>query len=335
MTASTRVLVTGAGGPAGVAVIRSLLARDDVEVLAADMDGWASGLYLVPEEGRRLVPPGRSPEFVDALIRMCRDDRVDVLFSTVDVELPGLAARRDELEAVGTDLAAPGHETLVTCLDKFALAERVTGHARLPVTRLLNAEGVGTDWTFPVIVKPRSGAGSRGVRLIADRVALEALGTDESILIQENLPGDEFSVDVLAGLDGEVIAAVPRSRERVDSGVSIAGRTVRRDELSETASAVARAIGLTGVANVQLRYSADGEPALLEVNPRFPGAMPLTIASGVDMPSLLLDLVLGRPVPSSVDFRELANVRYLEDVFVAPGDVLISEHAGHSEDPEG
>jgi carbamoyl-phosphate synthase large subunit len=330
----TRVLVTGAGGPAGVAVIRSLLARADVDVFAADMDGWASGLYLVAEDRRRIVPPGRSEGFVDALIGMSRDDAIDVLFSTVDVELPGLAARRDELAAVGTALAAPSHDTLVTCLDKYALVQRVDGKARIPVTRLLNRDGVGADWTFPVIVKPRSGAGSRGVRLIPDRGALEALGTDESIIIQENLPGEEFSVDVLAGLDGEVIAAVPRSRERVDSGVSIAGRTVRRAELSDTAAAVARAIGLTGVANVQLRYSSDGVPALLEVNPRFPGAMPLTIAAGVDMPSLLLDLVLGRPVPSAVDFEELANVRFLEDVFLRPSDVLVSENAAHTEGPE-
>lgn len=330
----TRVLVTGAGGPAGVAVIRSLLARADVDVFAADMDGWASGLYLVPEDRRRIVPPGRSEGFVDALIGMSRDDGIDVLFSTVDVELPGLAARRDELAAAGTALAAPSHDTLVTCLDKYTLVQRVDGKARIPVTRLLNRDGVGADWTFPVIVKPRSGAGSRGVRLIPDRAALEALGTDVSIIIQENLPGEEFSVDVLAGLDGEVIAAVPRSRERVDSGVSIAGRTVRRAELSDTAAAVARAIGLTGVANVQLRYSSDGVPALLEVNPRFPGAMPLTIAAGVDMPSLLLDLVLGRPVPSAVDFEELANVRFLEDVFLRPSDVLVSENAAHTEGPE-
>ncbi|MGH1522668.1 ATP-grasp domain-containing protein [Leifsonia sp. L25] len=330
----TRVLVTGAGGPAGIAVIRSLLKRADVEVHAADMDGWASGLYLVPESARRIVPPGKSPEFVDDVIALCAADDVDVLFSTVDVELPGLAARRDELAVVGTALAAPSHETLVTCLDKYRLAEAVDGHARIPETRLLDREGVGAEWVFPVIVKPRSGAGSRGVRLIADRAALEALGEDRSIIIQENLPGEEFSVDVLAGLDGAVIAAVPRSRERVDSGVSIAGRTVRRAELSDTAADVARAIGLTGVANVQLRYSSDGVPALLEVNPRFPGAMPLTIAAGVDMPSLLLDLVLGRPVPSAVDFAELANVRFLEDVFLDPRDVLVSENAAHTEGPE-
>ena len=331
---TTRVLVTGAGGPAGIAVIRSLLKRADVEVLAADMDGWASGLYLVPENARRIVSPGKSPRFVDELIAMCAADDIDVLFSTVDVELPGLAARRDELAAVGTALAAPSHETLVTCLDKFRLAQAVAGAARIPETRLLDRDGVGAEWVFPVIVKPRSGAGSRGVRLIADRAALEALGEDRSIIIQENLPGEEFSVDVLAALDGSVIAAVPRSRERVDSGVSIAGRTVRRAELSETAAAVARAVGLTGVANVQLRYSSDGVPALLEVNPRFPGAMPLTIAAGVDMPSLLLDLVLGRPVPSAVDFAELANVRFLEDVFLDPGDVLVSDNAAHTEGPE-
>ena len=119
-----------------------------------------------------------------------------------------------------------------------------------------------------------------------------------------------------------MIAAVPRARLRVDSGVAVAGVTVHDDALIETASAVARAVGLTTVANVQLKYDAAGVPALLEVNPRFPGAMPLTIAAGVDMPSLTLDAVLGRPLPAHVDFAEIANVRYLEDVFLPIDQVL-------------
>jgi len=328
----TRVLVTGAGGPAGVAVIRSLLARPDVEVFAADMDGWASGLYLVPAERRRLVEPGLSGRFVDDLFAQCVADEIDVLFSTVDVELPPLARRRSELAASGTALAAPSIETLTVCLDKFLLAERCDPIVRVPTTRLVGPEGAAHDWVFPVIVKPRSGAGSRGVRLVHDRAGLEALGTDERLLIQENLPGDEFSVDVFADATGAVVAAVPRTRTRVDSGVSIAGRTVRNEQLEATASAVATAIGLTGVANVQLRYDVEGVAALLEVNPRFPGAMPLTIAAGVDMPSLALDLALGVPVPSRIDFIEIANVRYLEDVFVDPAEILLSDHAGHAED---
>jgi carbamoyl-phosphate synthase large subunit len=51
-----RVLITGAGGPADVAMICSLLTRAYVEVCAAGTDGWASRLYLVPLERLRIVP---------------------------------------------------------------------------------------------------------------------------------------------------------------------------------------------------------------------------------------------------------------------------------------
>jgi carbamoyl-phosphate synthase large subunit len=78
----------------------------------------------------------------------------------------------------------------------------------------------------------------------------------------------------------------------------------------------------------------DGVPALLEINPRFPGAMPLTIAAGVDMPSLALDLALGLGIPDRVDFAEIANVRYLEDVFVDASEILRSPHAAHGPEDE-
>ncbi|MDH6181938.1 carbamoyl-phosphate synthase large subunit [Microbacteriaceae bacterium SG_E_30_P1] len=324
----TRVLVTGAGGAAGVAVIRSLMSRGGVEVLAADMDGWAAGLYLVPPHRRRIVQPGAADDFVDGVLSIVRDDAIDVVFSTVDVELPPLAARRAELAPA--TLAAPSLETIQTCLDKLALARACANTARVPETEPLTAEGVSRDWEFPVIVKPRRGAGSRGVRLIADRAELEAMAHDDSIIIQANLPGEEYSVDVIA-VAGAVIAAVPRTRTRVDSGVSIAGQTVLDPELQEQAALVAAAIGLDGVANIQLRREASGRPALLEVNPRFPGALPLTIAAGVDLPSFALDLALGRPLPAPDDIviRELATVRFLEDIVVDPAEVLHSDHAAH------
>ena len=228
----TRVLVTGAGGPAGVAVIRSLLKRPDVEVFAADMDGWASGLYLVEADRRRIIAPGADAAFVDELIARCRQDHISVLISTVDVELLPIALRRGEVLAVaGTTLAAPPIGTLDVALDKYALARRCVTRTRVPETALLDAEGSARQWSFPVIVKPRRGAGSRGVRLVAGRPDLTALGYDPALIIQEFLPGEEYSVDVIADSLGHVVAAVPRTRTRVDSGVSIAGRTLHDPEL--------------------------------------------------------------------------------------------------------
>ncbi len=327
---TARVLVTGAGGPAGVAVIRSLLRRDDVTVFAADMDGWASGLYLVPAERRRLLPPGRDDAFVPALTALVAGDRLDLVVSTVDVELIALADRRDELAPAV--LAAPSAETLRVSLDKLALADRCAATGRSPRTVLAGPDALALDWEFPVFAKPRQGAGSRGIRLVPDRAALEALPLDEGLIVQDLLPGEEYSVDVIADANGGIVAAVPRTRARVDSGVAIAGRTVLDPELEDTAAAVARAIGLVGVANVQLRRDRAGRAMLLEVNPRFPGALPLTIAAGVDIPSLVVDLFLGETLPERVGFREVASVRFLEDVIVEVDAILESEHAGHQDE---
>ena len=325
-----RVLVTGAGGPAGVVVIRSLLKRPELTVFAADMDGWAAGLYLVPAEQRRLVPPGRADEFVPTLARLVEDDAIDVVVSTVGVELIALSERRDELAPAV--LAAPSADTLEVALDKLLLAERCAATGRAPRTVLAGPAAQAVDWEFPVFAKPRQGAGSRGIRLVPDRAALDALPVDEGLIVQDFLPGEEYSVDVIADAAGQVVAAVPRTRARVDSGVAIAGRTVHDPELEETASAIAKAIGLVGVANVQLRRGRDGRAMLLEVNPRFPGALPLTIAAGVDIPSLVVDLFLGRELPASVPFREVAFVRFLEDIIVEIDEVLVSDHAGHQEE---
>lgn len=317
---TTTVLVTGAGGPAAISIIRSLLARGDTRVIAADMDRFASGLYLVPAQQRVLVPAGLSSGFAAAVLDWCRSFGVDVLFPTVDVELPIIAERRDEFAAIGVVVASPSLFTLETCLDKLALARRCAGVLPVPRTELLGpAAAMGRE--YPVVVKPRRGAGSRGISFVDSEAELLALGSDDTRLVQDMLPGDEYSIDVFADLGGRVVAAVPRSRLRVDSGVSVAGATFHDKELEQAARRVAAAIELTTVANVQLRRDRNGKAALLEVNPRFPGAMPLTIAAGIDMPSLTLDAVLGRAVPAALDFRDIAVVRYLEDIFLQLSDI--------------
>jgi CheY-like chemotaxis protein len=51
------------------------------------------------------------------------------------------------------------------------------------------------------------------------------------------------------------------------------------------------------------------------------GALPLTVASGADMPRLALDALRGRKVPAHLEFREIAMVRFLEERFIELGEV--------------
>ncbi len=313
-----RILVTGAGGPAGIAVIRSLLHDPAVEIIAADMDIYASGLYLVDGSHRWIIPAGAADDFAGHVLARCRAERIDIVIPTVDAEMLPLAAIWDRFTAAGIRIAMTGEDALRCTLDKFALARRCAGRLEVPRTELLAADLDPDSWRYPVIVKPRTGSGSRGISTVGSAAELRALPRDDSYIVQDHLPGPEYSLDVLADEAGRVISVVPRSRLRVDSGVSVAGRTLHDPELDRLARAVVQAVGLTLVCNVQARIDRVGRPALLEVNPRFPGAMPLTVASGVDMPKLCLDAVCGRPLPTAVPHIDLVMVRFLEERFFDP-----------------
>jgi len=315
-----RVLVTGVGGPAAIAVMKSLRSDPSLTLIAADMDPWAAGLYLVPAAARTLIPAGLAPGFAEALLQRCTAMAIDIVIPTVDDELRPLGAARARYAAAGVELLLPPDLALGLVLDKLALARCCEDVVRVPRTESF-AIVDPASWTYPVIVKPRTGSGSRDISLVQSAQALTDMARSSDLIIQEYLPGQEYSIDVLADRGGHVVAAVPRVREKVDSGVSVAGRTVRDRELEQFGTAVVERTGLTYIANVQCRRDRAGRPALLEVNPRAPGALPLTVASGVDMPRLALDMMRGRKVPDRVEFREVAMVRFLEECFLEVSEV--------------
>jgi carbamoyl-phosphate synthase large subunit len=289
------------------------------------MHPWAAGLYLVPLRGRIVIPAAASSGFADSLLGYCFGLGVDVVVPTVDAELRPLAHAREAFAAAGIAMLLAPAAAIDVTLDKLLLAQRCANTVRVPRTEPFGPAVDPASWTYPVVVKPRTGSGSRGVVTVgspAEPAELAALARTPRLIVQQYLPGQEYSIDVLADPSGHVIAAVPRVRERVDSGVSVGGRTVHDPGLERFARDVVAVTGLTCVANVQCRRDAGGHPALLEVNPRVPGTLGLTIASGVDMPRLALDSLLGRPVPRQLGFRELAVVRFLDERFIDPAEVL-------------
>ncbi|HEX9064562.1 MAG TPA: ATP-grasp domain-containing protein [Streptosporangiaceae bacterium] len=316
-----RVLVTGAGGPAAIAVMRSLSQDPEVRLLAADMDAWAAGLYLVAPEDRTLIPAGAAAGFAHVLLERCRQLRASVVIPTVDAELRPLAAARPAFAAAGIELLLPPEQALHTILDKLTLARHCADTVRVPRTEQFLPGLDPGGWSYPVVVKPRTGSGSRDIRVLSSAAELDAAERSGDLLVQEYLPGDEYSIDVFASRPGEVVAAVPRLRAKVDSGISVAGRTVRDPELEEFGAAVARVTGLQFIANVQAKRDRAGCPALLEVNPRAPGSLALTIASGVDMPRLAMDVLAGHPVPGHIGFREVAMVRFLDERVVGVDEI--------------
>ena len=324
-----RVLVTGAGGPAGVAVIRSL--AQSCDCFAVDIDPCAVGLYLVEPERSALVPRGDDPRFMGAVSEICVRWSIDVFVPTVDTELLPAALAAPELRrSIGLETVVGPAAALSICLDKWLLAQSLPPELRPPGTELLaepTLQPRHREW--PAVTKPRRGSGSRGVRILDGPEELASVPADGTMLLQDYLPGEELSVDVYVDQDANFVGGVARSRLKVDSGVAVAGRTVRCPEALELAEAVVVAIGLTGPANVQCKRNRAGGWSLLEVNPRFSGSLPLTIAAGFDTPLLALGEALGVTPEPLRSFDEIAIVRYLDDVILdadAIANMTKSEH---------
>jgi carbamoyl-phosphate synthase large subunit len=314
-----RILITGAGGPSAISVWKSLSAHHELHM--ADMDPLATGLYLVPAERRLVIPRGDDPSLIPVLHQACKARGIELLLPTVDAELAPLAAVRDRFESIGIALPISPVDCLRTCRDKQLLLDRVRGSVPVPDYEPLTEAVAAKVDSFPRFIKPRLGAGSRGVAKIGRRADLDALAKDGSLLLQEYLPGEEFSVDVYVRRDGRAIGAVPRERMKTDSGIAVAARTRHIPELIQSAIKTAETIGVRYVANVQFKRAADGIFKLLEVNPRFPGTLPLTIASGVDMPKLMVDEVAGKPMPDTLlPFKEMMVVRYWTEQYFDPAE---------------
>jgi carbamoyl-phosphate synthase large subunit len=305
-------IVTGAGGAAGVAVIRALTARG-VRVIAADADEMAAGLRLASTSST--LPLCTDPTFVDRVCRLAVQTGAGVLVSTVAEEMQALARGDGQLAAAGLRTWLPAPEVVQTCIDKwsFAVATRRAGISA-PATALGGAEGVPGPW----IVKPRFGRGSRDVHAVDCVDELEwALRRVPEPIVQTRLSGREFTVDCLVGRDGTLAGAVPRWRLETKAGISTRGATFTSEAVVDGVRSLLTAVGLRGPANVQGFVDAAGAVSFVEINPRFSGGLPLSLAAGADLVGEYLRGIRGLPIqPARLTYREgVRMVRYFEEVF--------------------
>ena len=322
----TRVLVTGAGTPAAVAFMQAA-EETGVELWAADSNRYAAGLYLVPAERRVVLPPASSPEFGDRLLMLCRALAIDVIVPMLETELLPIASIRSRLASTRIGVLASPGAVVASCLDQWLLVEACLKHGvPVPRTRLLDRPMALRGFARPFTIRRRLRTGRADATVVGEHSVAPTVPLDGSYILQEYLTGDEYSIDVLAYANGHIAAVVPRSR-RTRSGIAVAGSTLLDPELEDLGRRTARALQLRSVASIHVRRDETGAPKVIEVSPRFPSGMPLTIASGVNMPALALGDALGRHPPRNVEHRQVSMIHHWDQHFVETSDLETSDQS--------
>lgn len=314
----SNVLVTGAGGPVGIAVVRALVERGET-VVAVDADPLAAGLRLAAQ--RAVVCPATDPDrFVVELAAVVERCAVDLIVSSVSEEMLVLAGREDQL---GAPVWLPKRRTVVACVDKWRFW-KIAEHARIPVAPSMlggdAVEAIVDALPGPWIVKPRFGCGSRDVYTVDEPAELAwACRRIAEPIVQTRLSGREFTLDLLTDRGGRLAGAVPRWRLETNAGISTKGRTFRDPRLDEIAARVVATYSLTGAANLRGFVTDDDEIVVIEVNPRFSGGLSLSVAAGADLVGEFVRGTLGEPVrPERLQFRAgVTMVRHYTELFAA------------------
>lgn len=321
-----RCLCTSVGNDGFVAVHSALKAfyGEAITIIGCDIRPEAYGLYLA-DKGY-LVPERASPDFLEKLMKILRQEKCSVIYplSTFDQEY--FAAHRRFFEGNGIRVVVSDLCSVSTANDKLKLYElcrqagiRVAAYVALrePSSLDIALQQLGYP-KLPVIFKLSRSTAGRGLAIIrrggsifesihrsngpphmsAEELSqtLAHMGWSSGILC-EYLPGNEYSIDVLSW-KGESLVSVVRKRYASSGGLALDAEVVDDPQVRRLAETVVRELKLSYTNNVQVRRNSQNLPCLMEVNPRIPGTIGLTVQAGVNMPALALELALGREVPS-------------------------------------
>jgi len=281
----TRLLITGGGGAGVEALYRLLSDRYDVHFADADPEAKPAS---VPMACWHHIPLASAPDFVDRVGQLCRTLGVDLLIPGVDEELIALARARATLDC---ELLLPPAAFVETHLDKLASAA------------LLRSSGTAvpeTEWlperrrvTFPCIVKPRTGRGSRDVATVTSEAHVQAHLTmcgrpADEFIAQEWLRGQEYTVTMVADRTGTLRAIVP-VKVGLKRGITLRARTDADARVIEVCAAIHAGSPVPGCFNIQLIRSEAGDVRPFEVNPRISTTTCLALAAGVNFVDLFLE----------------------------------------------
>lgn len=344
------ILLTAAGSPNIPGLIRSLKNNGEREVCIVGTDMKTDPTILQMADRCRLVPASDAPEYVDELLTICRQEKIDILIPGVSAELLPLARRKSEFESVGTKVSVSDPFSIEVCDSKYSLYDfmRRQGMGTPDFYRVRNVEELREaasklGWPErPFCVKATRSSGSRGVRIIDPSksrfdilfgekpnsfyISFEELLTILSekkempeMMAMEYLPGAEYSVDVLAD-HGKILYMAGRESNVIQASIPMMATVKKNQEAFDIAARMVAALGLDGNADFDFKLDGDGRPVLMEINARLAATLAVFTAAGLNLLYLRVKQLLGEPLPSC-QAREgvVMKRRYLEQFADADG----------------
>ncbi len=343
------ILLAGWGGFGGTGVISSLRNNDEkrpVRIICTDIA--EKPILREQSDAFYILPRGNSRSYIPQLVELCKKEKVDVILPGSGPEILSISKNLPLLRSQNIGAALDEYSKIRPLMDKERAYSILSRHD-LPVPRHIHVKS--GDRLIPAIKKlgfPRNtvcfkpspyskSGGGRGFKVLRASssihdvvfggpacnqidydsvVRLSRTSRPLNLIVMEYLPGTEFSVYTYSE-NGDMIYCVPNIRQRLEQNYSFEAITTANPRIEGICKKIVRLFDLSYNTNIQIRLSKNGDPKIIEINPRMGGSIVLPKAAGIDMPFFSVKHALGEKIPAGRKYSQTRMIRYWNERFVS------------------
>ena len=349
MSGSREIVIAATGlnaidspGP-GVPVIRAIRECPDfkVKVIGLAYESLEPGIYMkdiIDKTYQIPYPSAGSDALYSRLLYINEKEHIDVLIPNFDAELFNFIRLKDELDKIGIRTFLPGRSEFETRdklnLSKFGKRHGLTVPDDRIIYKISEINEAAQEFGLPLVVKGK----------FYDAIICSSIDQAEKafyklqakwglpVIIQQHLTGTEVNIAALGDGKGNAISVVPMRKLYItDKGKAWAGVTIDDKLLTEQAIHFIKVSKWRGGCELEVMLTPDRKPYIMEINPRFPAWIYLTVAAGQNQPASLVKLAMGEKVPPFRNY-EVGKVfiRYSWDMIINISDFHKISGSGES-----
>ena len=321
------VLVTAAGNQYMLGLVDCLKNNGErnIRLIAADMSNDPTILQMM--DVLYQVPKATDPAYVDVLLDICQKEHVDVVIPVMSAELVALVENKGRFEEIGTKVSVADLRSIEISNNKLKLYQFMKENGMeipkfAPLRNTNELDEAFSKAGYPnnaVCAKATELSGSRGIRIIDPtksrfdilfgekpnsfyisyeefKQILSEREDMPEMMVMEALPGDEFSVDLVAD-HGKVVYMAARQSNSIIASIPQEATLFHEEKAYEICRTIIEKLGLDGNADLDFRYDKNGNPVLMEINPRVAATMAIFKEGGMNLPYLRIKQLLGEELP--------------------------------------
>lgn len=315
-------------GP-GVAVVRGI--RDckdfDVRIIGLSYESLEPGIYMegITDKTYQIpYPSAGSESLLTRLEYIHEKEHIDVLIPNFDAELYNFIKLTPKLKEMNI-------HTFMPTIEQFEARDKINlftfckkNNFLVPRDRTVYSvaelPAAAAHFNYPLVVKGKYYDAAVCQTLEQAQKAFHKLEAKWGlpIIVQEFILGTEINVAALGDGKGNTISAIPMRKLFItDKGKAWAGVTLEDSKLIKLARDFIKATNWRGGCELELMVTNDGRPYFMEVNPRFPAWIYLTVGAGQNQPAALVKLALGEELePFTTYAVGKTFIRYSWDMII-------------------